>query len=144
ELLTTEHTYLEHLTLAKQMFMDPLIKAATQSTPTVSLRHIDAIFKLMPALVALSTHLTHKLRATMEVDTVANVLCGLEKELEVYVLYAVRYPKLQKCLSKISTTSVFRQLTRESLGNKQMNRMVLADYLIAPIQRITRYCLLLR
>jgi hypothetical protein len=35
-------------------------------------------------------------------------------------------------------------LLQDTMRKKETNRMLLSDYMIAPIQRITRYCLLLK
>ncbi|KAI9029811.1 Dbl homology domain-containing protein [Phycomyces nitens] len=146
ELLTTEITYLDHLKIIKQSFMDPLINAANDTRRLVNLRDIQPIFAFVPQLIMLSTSLVHSLRDTMEseIERVGSVFSSLENDFQVYIFYAVNFPKLQKCLYKADRNTLYRQLAHESLRNKETNRMGLSDYMIAPIQRITRYCLLLK
>ncbi|KAG0172761.1 hypothetical protein DFQ29_008228 [Apophysomyces sp. BC1021] len=147
ELLTTEETYLGHLKIIKQMFMEPLIEAATSHPrPLMNIRDIQTMFAYIPQLIMLSTALARRLHDTAmdSSESAGKVFCDLENEFEVYIFYAVNFSKLQKCLAKADRNMVYRQLVQDSLRKKETNRMGLADYMISPIQRITRYCLLLK
>ncbi|KAI8639823.1 Dbl homology domain-containing protein [Parasitella parasitica] len=152
ELITTETTYLEHLTIIKQMFMDPLTLAATtHPRPLVNIKNITTIFAFIPELIHLSSTLVNRLNEA--ICTTENgethgyfgmVFCDLEDQFDVYISYAANFPKQQKCIAKADRSIVYRQLVQDSLRKKETHRMGLSDYMIAPIQRITRYGLLLK
>ncbi|KAI8064289.1 Dbl homology domain-containing protein, partial [Gilbertella persicaria] len=155
ELLTTEETYLNHLLIIKHFYMDPLLEAASQNKKPslVNLKDIEIIFAFIPQLISLSTTLVERLHDTvgtcLEDDSKKNQIsigktfCDLEKYFDIYIYYTVNFEKSRKHLRKASSSIVYRQLVQDSISQKKTNRMLLADYMIAPIQRITRYCLLL-
>ncbi|CEP16682.1 hypothetical protein [Parasitella parasitica] len=153
ELLSTEETYLNHLLTIKNFYMDPLMEAAKSQKSLVNLKDIEIIFGFIPQLIILSTALVKQLDDTitkyLEDDSqlaqvsIGRVFCDLESCFDIYISYAVNFPKSRKFLSKASSNIVYRQLVQDTMRKKETNRMVLADYMIAPIQRITRYCLLL-
>ncbi|KAI8351454.1 Dbl homology domain-containing protein [Choanephora cucurbitarum] len=153
ELITTETTYLEHLLIIKHMFMDPLMEAATaQPRPLVNLKDIQTIFAFIPDLIALSSALVGRLKeatCTTEhgevyYDSIGQIFYDLEEEFTVYIRYAANVSKQKKCIQRADRSIVYRQLVQDSLRKKETNRMGLSDYTIAPIQRITRYGLLLK
>lgn len=153
ELLSTEITYLNHLLIVKQMFMDPLAEAATTyPRPLVNIKDIQTIFAFIPELISLSSTLIHRLKdaicTTENEETqgsiIGRVFCELEDEFDIYISYAANFSKQQRCIERADRSIVYRQLVQESLRKKETNRMGLSDYMIAPIQRITRYGLLLK
>ncbi|KAK4512253.1 uncharacterized protein ATC70_002949 [Mucor velutinosus] len=153
ELLSTEETYLNHLLTIKNFYMDPLLHAAKSHKSLVNLKDIETIFAFIPKLIILSTALVEQLHDTItpyldddsQLNQVAvgKAFCNLESYFDIYIAYAVNFSKSRKCLSKASSSIVYRQLVQDTMRKKETNRMVLSDYMIAPIQRITRYCLLL-
>ncbi|KAF1800919.1 Dbl homology domain-containing protein [Mucor lusitanicus] len=153
ELLSTEETYLSHLLTIKNFYMDPLLQAAKSQKSLVNLKDIETIFAFIPQLIILSTALVEQLHDTItpyldddsQLNQVAvgKAFCNLEPYFDIYIAYAVNFSKSRKYLSKASSNIVYRQLVQDTMRKKETNRMVLSDYMIAPIQRITRYCLLL-
>ncbi|KAI7897997.1 Dbl homology domain-containing protein [Cokeromyces recurvatus] len=156
ELLTTEETYLNHLLTIKNFYMDPLMHAAKRSqkkSSLVNLKDVEIIFAFIPQLIALSTILVEGLHETvtqyLEDDSkkhalcIGKIFCSLEPYFEIYIAYSVNFSKSRKYLSKASSNIVYRQLVQDTIRKKETNKMLLSDYMIAPIQRITRYCLLL-
>ncbi|KAI9021470.1 Dbl homology domain-containing protein [Phycomyces nitens] len=146
ELLTTETTYLQHLRMAKMLYMDPLLKAAQATPPLLNLRLVESIFAFLPQLIVLSTNLVDWLtRCICSSDKgVGQVFCEMEGRLEIYIGYAANYATCQRSLAKADRSSAYRQVIEDSRHKKESHRMELSDYLIAPIQRITRYCLLFK
>lgn len=153
ELLSTEETYLNHLLTIKNFYMDPLLDAAKSQKSLVNRKDIEIIFAFIPQLIILSTTLVEQLHDTItpyldddsQLNQVAvgKAFCHLESYFDIYIAYAVNFAKSRKYLSKASSNIVYRQLVQDTMRKKETNRMVLSDYMIAPIQRITRYCLLL-
>ncbi|KAL0079680.1 Dbl homology domain-containing protein [Phycomyces blakesleeanus] len=148
ELLTTESTYLQHLQMAKMLYMDPLLKAAQATPPLVNLRLVESIFAYLPQLIVLSTNLVDWLTECICICSsgkgVGQVFCEMEGRLEIYIGYAANYATCQRSLAKADRSSAYRQVIEDSRHKKESHRMELSDYLIAPIQRITRYCLLFK
>ncbi|KAI7850251.1 Dbl homology domain-containing protein [Circinella umbellata] len=141
EVLTTEETFLDRLTIIKRTFMDPLMEAAsTQPRPLVNLKDIQTIFAYIPQLIMLSTSFLRQLNEAIEKGTVGNAFCEYLDQFDIYISYAANYSKAQRYASNLRNNIVCRHYVQE----KRMNRMVLADYIIEPIQRIPRYCLLLK
>ncbi|KAI8078379.1 Dbl homology domain-containing protein [Thamnidium elegans] len=151
ELLTTEETYLNHLLTVKNLYMDPLLEVAHKKSSLVNLKDIEIIFEFIPQLIILSTILVHKLKETLTLfengssePCIGQAFCELEDFFDIYIAYTVNFSKSKKHLSKASSNIVYRQLVQHTMSRKETNRMLLSDYMIAPIQRITRYCLLLK
>ncbi|KAI8385821.1 Dbl homology domain-containing protein [Blakeslea trispora] len=155
ELLTTEETYLDHLLIVQHYYQNPLLEAATaKKKPLVNLKDVQIIFAYIPQLISLSTTLVERLRSTIEnyLDydenrneiAIGQTFCDLEKYFDIYIYYAANFSKSKKHLAKASSSIIYRQLVQDSMQQKKTNRLLLSDYMIAPIQRITRYCLLLK
>ncbi|KAI8874660.1 Dbl homology domain-containing protein [Backusella circina FSU 941] len=152
ELLSTEITYLKHLMILKQMLMDPLLQAANSyPRPSVNLKDIQTIFLYIPELITLSSLLVHRLKDTIRTTengethgSIGEVFCELEEHFDIYISYAANFSKQQRCIARADRSIVYRQLVQDSLRKKETNRMGLSDYMISPIQRITRYGLLLK
>ncbi|KAI8333392.1 Dbl homology domain-containing protein [Chlamydoabsidia padenii] len=152
EMLATEETYLGHLTAFKQLFIDPFLKTFQHR---YMIRDIHTIFTHIPQLITLSTTLTRRWCQSIEqqnyymddrttVEGIGKTFCDLEDEFKVYTYYAVHYAKAQKCVTRMEQKPIYRQWMHAVLQKKEVKRMGLKDYLISPIQRITRYCLLVK
>ncbi|ORZ12812.1 Dbl homology domain-containing protein [Absidia repens] len=156
ELLATEETYLGHLSVLKQMFIDPFLQTFQNR---YMIRDLQTIFSYIPQLIILSTSLVRRWCMSIEQQTccingkivakdtkhdIGKTFCDLEDEFKVYTYYAVHYAKAQKCISRMEQKPIYQQWMHSVLQKKEIKRMGLSDYLIAPIQRITRYCLLVK
>ena len=120
--------------------MDPMMEAASaHQRPLATLKDVQTIFAYVPQLLMLSTSLLRRLHEAIEKGNVGKVFCDYQNEFEVYISYAANYAKAQRCAANVRNI-----VCRHYVQEKRMNRMVLSDYTIAPIQRITRYCLLLK
>ncbi|KAI8335918.1 Dbl homology domain-containing protein [Chlamydoabsidia padenii] len=124
------------------------------------IRDLQTIFSYIPQLITLSSSLVRRWYIFIEQKThyvegkimvkdnntqdIGKTFCDLEDEFKVYTYYAVHYAKAQKCMARLEQKPSYQQWMHSVLQNKEIKRMGLADYLIAPIQRITRYCLLVK
>ena len=68
----------------------------------------------------------------------------LEQEMVVFLKYAVHYEAHSKLIRRACNNVVFLKIEQESLTRRDTNRMGISDYLIAPFQRVPRYCLLVK
>ncbi|KAI8059298.1 Dbl homology domain-containing protein [Gongronella butleri] len=155
ELLSTEQTYLGHLTSFKQVFIDPFTH---DFQSRFMIRDLQLLFSYFPALITLSTELVRQWQASMDrqlrymgdrialkdIQPIGKAFCDLEHEFNVYTHYAMQYTRAQKCITRLERKPTYQQWMHATLHKKEINRMSLADYLISPVQRITRYCLLVK
>ncbi|KAH8554693.1 hypothetical protein BGW37DRAFT_480711 [Umbelopsis sp. PMI_123] len=150
EIYTTEQTYLDHLNIIKTMFMDPFIAAATQtSRPLVNPNDISTIFAYIPNIIEVSNVLAYRFESVAKTWHEQSSLIGavfnqMENDFEVYIRYAVNFHLSQRCITRAHNNILYRRFIQESLRKKETNRMGLSDYMIIPIQRVTRYSLLLK
>ncbi|KAI8093287.1 Dbl homology domain-containing protein [Halteromyces radiatus] len=156
ELLATEETYLGHLSTFKQTIIDPFLQAFQHR---YMIRDLQTIFGHIPQLILLSSTLVRRWCVSLEQQTyytngkvmvkdsrhdIGKTFCDLEDEFKVYTYYAVHFAKAQKCITRMEQKPSYQQWMQAVLQKKENRRMGLSDYLIAPIQRITRYCLLVK
>jgi hypothetical protein len=132
------------------MFMDPFIAAATQtSRPLVNPNDISTIFAYIPNIIEVSNVLAYRFESVAkswheQSSLVGAVFNQMENDFEVYIRYAVNFHHSQRCITRAHNNILYRRFIQESLRKKETNRMGLNDYMIIPIQRVTRYSLLLK
>ncbi|KAI9318393.1 Dbl homology domain-containing protein [Dichotomocladium elegans] len=149
ELYMTELSYHKLLTHMQQNYMqpmktairnrDPLILAAKRSGHSCT-RDIHLLFDHLPGLIRLSTRILGLLYGAVDV---ASGFLALKYELTLFLKYAIHYQTYFRAIRKACQTNPFLlAMEKTSLSRRETNRMGLSDYLIAPIQRVPRYCLL--
>ncbi|KAI8878018.1 Dbl homology domain-containing protein [Backusella circina FSU 941] len=152
ELVTTEKTFLSHLVTIRRkyiyiyiynVYMNPLLEAASSNPKLVNKKDVETIFAYIPQLISISSSMLKQLEESHH-QHIGKVFCDYEKYLGVYIAYAANFSRSRKCLEKSSSNIVYRQLVQGSMRKRATNRMILSDYMIAPIQRVMRYCLLLK
>ncbi|KAJ8670649.1 hypothetical protein QAD02_001908 [Eretmocerus hayati] len=137
EILSSEVKYLGQLEIIKEYFMKPMLekKLLSQTAYTTLFENIDTLYNV-------NGELLRELKQNPE--NVANAFCKLAPFLKLYSVYAYNYKRALVLLQDIQqndpVTSEFisNQETRPEVGNK------LSALLIAPIQRVPRYRLLLQ
>ncbi|XP_063244519.1 rho guanine nucleotide exchange factor 39-like [Bacillus rossius redtenbacheri] len=137
ELLTSEASYLHHLELIMQFFMIPLTEK-----PYISHAVYTALFGNMETLYKVNGELLNELKKNP--DNVASAFLKLAPFFKLYSVYAFDYRQAITVLQDVQNSnpelSAFfaNQESRPEVGTK------LTALLITPIQRIPRYCLLLK
>ncbi|CAM0137778.1 unnamed protein product [Umbelopsis sp. WA50703] len=127
ELVSTEESYISHL---------HRITAALLSLPCAT----QPIFGAFPRLMRLSRSLV---LAFQHEDSVADVFRKHEDDFEIYIRYACSYDGNRKRIMRTSSPQL-RNFVHQLATDHTSGRLELADYMILPIQRIARYCLLLK
>ncbi|KAG2224973.1 hypothetical protein INT45_000094 [Circinella minor] len=125
-------------------YMEPMITAMKNKDPLLIKKSgdIPILFGHLPQLLKVSQELIHLLEQRIPVE---HVFIALQEELTVFLRYAVHYKTYFKTIRKACQTNVLLlSIERECLARRDTNRMGIADYLIAPIQRVPRYCLLIQ
>lgn len=129
--------------------MQPMM-AATHN-PLVKSSDVAVLFRHLPEMIALSekllacfeTYATHRWRDCDAIH-VCHIFQTLEQDMVVFLKYAVHYQTNLKAIRRACNNVLFIKIEQESLARRDTNRMGMADYLIAPFQRVPRYCLLIK
>ncbi|KAG2175613.1 hypothetical protein INT43_001260 [Umbelopsis isabellina] len=127
ELISTEDSY------SRQLHR---ITVALLSLPC----SVQPVFGAFPRLIRLSRSL---LMGLQNEGSVADVFRKLEDEFEIYIRYACSYDGNRTRLLRSSSPQL-RNIVDKLVTDHTAGRLELADYMILPIQRIARYCLLLK
>ncbi|KAG2222429.1 hypothetical protein INT45_009441 [Circinella minor] len=92
----------------------------------------------------LSTSSSVSANSSYSLIRVGRMFQMLEQEMVVFLKYAVHYEAHSKLIRRACNNVVFLKIEQESLTRRDTNRMGISDYLIAPFQRVPRYCLLIK
>ncbi|KAI9490134.1 Dbl homology domain-containing protein, partial [Zychaea mexicana] len=157
ELYTTEESYHRLLTVIQTRYMQPMSAAASYISTTKpfissTTELMPLLFRHLPNLLALSEKILAGLkrilqlqRQQLQLQYVGQLFCSLEQDLVVFLKYAVHYESNIKSIRRAcATNSMFLKIEQEGIAKRETNRMGFADYLIAPFQRVPRYCLLIK
>ncbi|KAI8372446.1 Dbl homology domain-containing protein [Blakeslea trispora] len=141
ELSETEKSYNQLLKLIQNRYMKPMILASQSKYPLVKATDIPLLFSHLPELIELSDKLLDQFKST---NNVGLVFRTIEENLVVFLKYSMHYKSNMKLIRRACSNVLFVKINQENLSRKDTNRLGMSDYLIAPIQRIPRYCLLLK
>ncbi|KAI8333113.1 Dbl homology domain-containing protein [Chlamydoabsidia padenii] len=155
EIYSTEKSYHELLVLVRMRYMTPMLAASKEKDPLVKFNDIPILFNHLSALIDLSEKILAGF--TMEKPhhhpaqhfaSVASSLgyqwLQLHDDWKVFLRYAVHYEANNKTIKRACNNALLLKIEQESLTSRETKRMGMADYLIAPIQRVPRYCLLVK
>ncbi|KAI7878056.1 Dbl homology domain-containing protein [Lichtheimia hyalospora FSU 10163] len=152
ELYATETSYHHLLKFIYCKYMQPMnIALQEQNNPLFtrqSSTDVVTLFAHLPQLLQLSEHLIPSLEQAMAIqDTkgAARAFISLREQLVIFLRYTIHYQSNFRFIRKMCQTNpMLLHIQRECLSHHDTRRMSIADYLIAPIQRVPRYCLLLQ
>ncbi|GAA5802825.1 hypothetical protein HPULCUR_008300 [Helicostylum pulchrum] len=135
-------------------YMEPMQIASQSKNPLVNSNDIYVLFNPLLELITMSEVFLVKLeeyvQGTSLQDMNPDMAIGyIFKELEHYfgafLKYAVHYRCHLKAIRRASNTGYILKIDQKSKSlKKENNRLGLADYLIAPFQRVPRYGLLIK
>ena len=137
EILTSEVTYLRQLEIIMEFFMRPICEKQLLNHASYT-----TLFENIETLYNVNAELLKELK--QDPENVAPAFCKLAPFFKLYSVYAYNYKRalilLQQIQENDPKTSEFiaNQETRPEVSNK------LSSLLIAPIQRVPRYKLLLK
>lgn len=126
--------------------MQPMVAASQSKDPLVKSTDIPILFKHLNELVQLSDKLIFYFQSTKRKEDVniGYLFRSLESDLVVFLKYVMHYKINIKTIKRACNNVLFIKIDQENLSRRDTNRLGMADYLIAPIQRIPRYCLLIK
>ncbi|KAL9555989.1 hypothetical protein MBANPS3_002103 [Mucor bainieri] len=151
ELYYTEKSYYQFLMFIRSNYMEPMQAASRSKIPLVKPADVHVLFYHLPDLISMSEKLLGKLETyANDVGDSPGIAIGqifkdMEDDFAVFLKYAIHYQGHMKAIRRASNTGYAIKIDRESKTcRKENNRLGLADYLIAPFQRVPRYELLLK
>ncbi|KNC48297.1 uncharacterized protein AMSG_04528 [Thecamonas trahens ATCC 50062] len=154
EILSTEEVYVARLSVVVNVFLEPLRYNATQAAnPFVTTEEIGAIFSSVELILALNSELLLTLRERMSGwnpgDTLlADIFLHFAPLFILYAEYSSKFEEGMKTLNRLAADpgrGRFLAFLQHSASHPDVpHGLSLADLLIAPVQRLPRYVLLLR
>ncbi|KAI8994921.1 hypothetical protein BDB01DRAFT_902589 [Pilobolus umbonatus] len=159
EFYNTEINFLNQLNYFKVMFSDPLKLAIERHSPLAKSSDLE-VFSNLDALMEYSFKLLYGLRksqlaftSTQTVDVsshkiganinVGRVIRDLAEYLVVFLRCSIDYKTNKKGIDQVGRNKGYALYYEKLALRKETRQLTLHDYLIIPIQRITRYGLLL-
>ncbi|KAI8393354.1 Dbl homology domain-containing protein [Radiomyces spectabilis] len=132
-------------------YMQVMAEAAQPRNPLFRAGDVPILFQHLPDLIALS----EKLLTAFEYHAsqlwrmfcpaqVGPIFRNLEDDLVVFLRYAMHYQNNIKSIRRACNNVLVLKIEQETLSQKDTHRLGIADYLIAPFQRVPRYCLLIK
>lgn len=122
--------------------MHPMMAASQSKDPLVKSTDIPILFNHLTELVQLSDNLIIHFESTNV--NVGYTFQTYESDLVVFLKYVMHYKINIKPIKRACNNVLFVKIDQETCSQRDTNRLGMSDYFIAPIQRIPRYCLLIR
>ncbi|KAI8086225.1 Dbl homology domain-containing protein, partial [Halteromyces radiatus] len=132
-------------------YMTPMLRASQEKDPLVKSNDVPILFHHLPTLIGLSSRILATRTSAPDkrpmdflVPSLGHQWLQFQEEWVVFLKYAVHFEVNTKSIKRACTNGLLLKIEQESLTRRDTKRMGMADYLIAPIQRVPRYCLLLK
>eukprot|EP01117_Protostelium_nocturnum_P005387 TRINITY_DN1958_c0_g1_i1.p1 TRINITY_DN1958_c0_g1~~TRINITY_DN1958_c0_g1_i1.p1 ORF type:complete len:1618 (+),score=627.59 TRINITY_DN1958_c0_g1_i1:434-5287(+) len=151
EILSTEKTYIESLTCIKEQFFDPLRQSLTTNKPILSNDKLGIIFSNFHLIRSINLELHKRLEERIKNwgphqnigDVFVNVAPSLQFSYSHYVNnYDQALKAVSLCQEKEPAFKAFLEKQR-SVPHPSLGQINFGSLLIAPVQRLPRYELLL-
>ncbi|XP_052390302.1 intersectin-2a isoform X1 [Carassius gibelio] len=147
ELIQTEETYLEDLELALEVFYKPMAESGRLTEAEMSM-----IFVNWRELIMCSTKLLKALRVRkkmagerMPVQVVGDILSSELSHMQAYIRFCSCQLNAAALLQqKTDKSADFKLFLKKIASNYRCKGMPLSSFLLKPMQRITRYPLLIK
>ncbi|KAJ4490290.1 hypothetical protein J3R30DRAFT_3278216 [Lentinula aciculospora] len=143
EIIATEHAYVRDLQLVVEVFYSKLLPLLDRKAITVIFANIEDI--LLTNITFMSSLEERQKECRLYIDRIGDIIQSYMSSMGVYMEYCVNQGNAIKVLQNIrdSNSEVALQLQRIRDGPSARN-LDLSSYLLIPMQRITRYPLLIR
>lgn len=137
EILTSERSYIAQLELLMQFFIRPL-----KEKQIISTDNFLALFGQVEMIYSLNQELLQELEANL--DNVAKAFKRMAPFFKLYSVYAFDYNRAQLILQDLTDKNgSFKKFLEVTESRPEVQRKLIS-LLIAPIQRVPRYRLLLQ
>ncbi|KAG5876056.1 hypothetical protein JTB14_016798 [Gonioctena quinquepunctata] len=141
EFIHTERTYVSDMSIVHEVFELPLRKSKLIST-----KEIDEIFVNWQDIIQCNKNFLKDLlnANTSGSYTVGDIICSHLPSMTAYITFCGKQLDSAALLQKLTENSTaFRELVKKCQNNVATKGMPLSSFLIKPMQRITRYPLLI-
>eukprot|EP00795_Rhopilema_esculentum_P017568 gene17568-9199_t len=147
ELINTEQIFMDDLSLTLEIFYNPMAEAGVlteQELNTVFVNWREIIMcntKLLKALLVRKT-----MSVNNKVEAIGDVLVEQIPRMTPYIRFCSCQIKACKLLQrKVENDAEFKQFEKKCAGNSRLRQnLPLSSYLLKPLQRITKYPLIIK
>jgi hypothetical protein len=148
EIFSTEHEYVNSLTILREMYYLPLKYAHRLGVEIMSKDDFGKIFYGFETIYQLNEKFLHDLEENKANNTISTTVGKLftmyAPSMKLYIDYVNRYETALQTIQKLKESNeVFARFLQENQQDPDAQRRNIHDFLIMPIQRIPRYVLLL-
>ncbi|XP_015189067.1 PREDICTED: intersectin-1 isoform X9 [Polistes dominula] len=145
ELITTEHAYIEDMRLVHEVFEKPLIESLV-----LTLDEVDKIFVNWRDIIACNDNFLRTLRIRREnseggiVRMIGDILCENIPRMSAYIRFCSCQISAAVYLQRLTeTVPEFVEVAHACQQDPRTKGMPLSSFLIKPMQRITKYPLII-
>ncbi|KAI9099787.1 Dbl homology domain-containing protein [Phlyctochytrium arcticum] len=144
ELIATEQSYVRDIELICQNFYVPMAAMMSPNDLATIFSNIEDI-RLVNAVI-LSDLETLQLKQDFVIERIGEIFCKHAESLSVYQTYCGNFAGALKLLQRLRTENpkIAEYLKRQQSHNRDCRSLDLSSFLLQPMQRITRYALLLK
>ncbi|KAG0426335.1 hypothetical protein HPB47_026548 [Ixodes persulcatus] len=146
ELLSTEENYLKDLTLVKEVFYRPMKQSTLLTDDEVKL-----IFVNWPELIMCNTKMLKSFRVRQRmsengiIEMIGDILCENLPYLNPYVRFcSCQVRSMAFIQQKSESDPRFKSFTRDFCKNPKTRGMPFTSFLLKPMQRMTKYPLMIK
>ncbi|KAJ2453443.1 hypothetical protein EV183_002196 [Coemansia sp. RSA 2336] len=159
ELVMTEKNFVDNLFVIKKVWMEPVFSSANSPKPIIPYQAARVIFFGIAALHAHASHFYRDMDFALgsyerghgpaegrEDDgmRIGALFRANDRHWSDFIAYVRNYGAAVNCLKQLQDYKPYLRYHEECMMQKRTNRQSLKDLLMLPIQRITRYTLLLK
>lgn len=137
ELIETEKSYYDRLIIIEKLFMNPLKDILQEDDH-------NSLFKLIPPLITSSAYLLKSIRESKH--SLSQILHNfLTKHASPLITFCVNHKEINSTISNLmKKNDLFYKFCTSTLSNPSCNGLDLQSYFLEPVQRVSRYPLLLK
>ncbi|KAI8058079.1 Dbl homology domain-containing protein [Syncephalis plumigaleata] len=151
EILDTERTYVERLTILLEQFRDPLAAKVGKPGQILTDAAIQEIFKHLEPILHFHRELLQRLESRINVPSwnpvqgcLGDIFIRLAPYLKIYTMYLGNCSHaMGRVSAHMGASPAFVRFLKEVDMKQRMPGITLQAYLLEPMQRVPRYCLLL-
>ncbi|KAJ1950003.1 hypothetical protein EC988_004551, partial [Linderina pennispora] len=163
ELVITEKNFVDHLFVIKKVWMEPVFSSINSPKPIIPYQtarmvfdgiaslhsHASQFYREMDAALSSFEHHARAHASTTGKDfddgmRMGRLFRSSERHWSDFITYVRNYGKAVRCLNQLQDYKPFARYHEECMLHKRTNRQSLKDLLMLPVQRVTRYTLLLK
>ncbi|KAL2920040.1 hypothetical protein HK105_200106 [Polyrhizophydium stewartii] len=149
EICDSEFNYLQDLKLIVQTFVRPFEACAMLDKDGLesvfsNIEEIVAVHESLSKLLKEATDEASRFHADLIIKCFAESLRTQAPSFKCYTIYCGNQHNARRLLSKLAQDQSFLKMLQKCESNPKLNKLSLADMLVKPMHRITRYPLLFK